>query len=103
MQPIHINEIPIEIKEFLNKIISINFPRQGYTSDLGIIESDQGIFALKRTKEKLFNSVKKRSIYFKQLEQSFQGKDLNSYLTIGFVPLLIKDYNFHIQVIVLKG
>lgn len=62
MQPIHINEIPVEIKEFLNKIIFINFPRQGYTSDLGIIESDQGLFALKRTKGKLFNSMLKKEV-----------------------------------------
>ncbi|MEC5425746.1 phosphotransferase [Virgibacillus sp. C22-A2] len=62
MPPIHIDEIPIEIKQSLNKIISISFPRQGYTSNLGIIESDQRTFALKRTKGKLFNSMLKREV-----------------------------------------
>lgn len=62
MPPIHIDEIPIEIKEFFNKIISISFPRQGYTSNLAIIESDQGFFALKRTKGKLFNSMLKKEV-----------------------------------------
>ncbi|MFE3573433.1 hypothetical protein [Lysinibacillus sp. NPDC059133] len=45
MQPIHIDEIPSEIKEYLNKINSIRFPRQGYTSDVGLIvciEKDKG-------------------------------------------------------------
>lgn len=36
---------------------SIRFPRQGYTSDVGIIENNDGnLFALKRTKEPLYNS-----------------------------------------------
>ncbi len=62
LSPINIDEIPTEIKEFLNKIISISFPRQGYTSNLGIIESDQGLFALKRTREKWFNSMLKKEV-----------------------------------------
>jgi aminoglycoside phosphotransferase (APT) family kinase protein len=62
LPPIHIDEIPIQIKEFLNEIISISFPRQGHTSNLGIIESDQGLFALKRTKGILFNSMLKKEV-----------------------------------------
>lgn len=60
--PIHIDEIPMEIREYLNKIISISFPRQGYTSNVGIIKSDQGIFVLKRTKGKLFSSMLKKEV-----------------------------------------
>jgi len=60
--PIHIEEIPIEIKDYLNKIIGISFPRQGYTSNLGIIESERGIFALKRTKGQLFSSMLKKEV-----------------------------------------
>ncbi|MCT1903545.1 hypothetical protein [Oceanobacillus sojae] len=62
MPPIQLDEIPIEMKEYLKRIISIRFPRQGYTSNLGIIESDQGIFALKRTKGKLFSSMLKKEV-----------------------------------------
>ncbi|MFD1453779.1 MULTISPECIES: phosphotransferase family protein [Oceanobacillus] len=62
MPPIHIDEIPMEIKEYLNKIVSISFPRQGYTSNLGIIESNEGIFALKRTKGALFNAMLKKEV-----------------------------------------
>lgn len=62
MPPIHIDEIPTGIRENLNKINSINFPRQGYTSNLGLIESDQGFFALKRTKGKLFSSMLKKEV-----------------------------------------
>jgi len=63
MQPIHIDEIPIEIKEYLNKINSIRFPRQGYTSDVGLIENNQGFYALKRTKGELFCSWLNREIF----------------------------------------
>ncbi|GGP08024.1 phosphotransferase family protein [Oceanobacillus neutriphilus] len=62
MPLIHIEEIPMEIKQYLNKIISISFPRQGYTSDLGVIESDKGNFALKRAKGKLFNAMLKKEV-----------------------------------------
>lgn len=56
MQPIHITEIPNEINQYVSKIFSIRFPRQGYTSDVGIIESEKGLFAIKRTKEPLCSS-----------------------------------------------
>lgn len=62
MPPIQLNEIPIELKEYLNTIISIKFPRQGYTSNLGIIESDKGTFALKRTKGTLHRSMLKKEV-----------------------------------------
>jgi len=42
--------------EYVKNIYSIRFPRQGYTSDVGIIECDQDIYALKRTKGELFCS-----------------------------------------------
>lgn len=63
LPPIQIDEIPIEIKEYLNKINSISFPRQGYTSDVGIIKSDNGFFALKRAKGELFCSMLKREVF----------------------------------------
>ncbi len=62
MQPIHIDEIPIEITEYVNKINSIRFPRQGHTSDVGLIENNQGFYALKRTKGELFCSWLNREI-----------------------------------------
>lgn len=55
MQPIHIREIPNEIVQYVGDINSIRFPRQGYTSDVGIIENKSNIFALKRTKEPLYS------------------------------------------------
>ncbi|WP_419881233.1 phosphotransferase family protein [Peribacillus sp. B-H-3] len=60
MLPIRMDEIPVEIKEYLNKINSISYPRQGYTSDVGLINSDQGFFVLKRTKGKVFCSILKK-------------------------------------------
>ncbi len=62
MQPIEITEMPLEIKEYLHTINAIKFPRQGYSSDVAIIESDQGVFALKRTKGKLFCSWLEREV-----------------------------------------
>lgn len=56
LQPIQIGEIPTEILEYVKNINSIQFPRQGYTSDVGILESNQGIYVLKRAKGELFCS-----------------------------------------------
>ncbi|OIK09603.1 aminoglycoside phosphotransferase APH(3') [Bacillus sp. MUM 13] len=62
MQPMLIHEIPIEIKEYINGINSISFPRQGYTSNVGIIESNRGFYVIKRTKGELFCSGLNREI-----------------------------------------
>ncbi|MGE7943803.1 hypothetical protein ACQKNB_17130 [Lysinibacillus xylanilyticus] len=62
MQPIQIGEIPDEIGEYLKNINSIKFPRQGYTSDVGIIHNHQGSYVLKRTKGEWFCSLLKREV-----------------------------------------
>lgn len=62
MEPIQIDEIPIEIREYVNNIISIKFLRQGYTSNVGLIKSERGFYALKRTKGELFCSWLNREI-----------------------------------------
>lgn len=61
MQPINLQEIPTEIKNHIN-IQSITFPRQGCTSDVGIIQSVEGRFALKRTKKPQYNAWLKKEI-----------------------------------------
>ena len=53
MLPIRIVEIPSEIQEYLKKINSISFPRQGHSSNVGLIETNHGFYALKRTKGEL--------------------------------------------------
>jgi len=58
-----IDEIPIEIKEFVNDINSIKFPRQGYTSNVGIIQSNRGTYVIKRTKGELFCSGLNKEIF----------------------------------------
>jgi len=42
--------IPAPIQEFLNRIKSLHFPRQGYTSEVMLIESERGRFALKKAR-----------------------------------------------------
>ncbi|NLP50062.1 aminoglycoside phosphotransferase family protein [Bacillus sp. RO1] len=70
MKPIHLEEIPSVIQEYVRNIHSITFPRQGYTSDVGIIQSENGQYALKRTKEPQFNTwLKKEIIVLKSLNQ----------------------------------
>lgn len=56
LEPIQMNEIPVEIKQHVGIIHSIRFPRQGYTSDVAIIDTESGMYALKRTKGEFFNS-----------------------------------------------
>jgi aminoglycoside phosphotransferase (APT) family kinase protein len=62
LQPIQIDEIPIEIKEYVDTIKSIRFPRQGCTSNVGIIENKSDFYALKRTKGKLYGSLLNREV-----------------------------------------
>ena len=62
MKPIQLEEIPIVIKDYVKDIHSITFPRQGCTSDVGIIQSDNGRYALKRTKSPQFNAWLKKEI-----------------------------------------
>ncbi len=63
MQPIQISEIPNEIIQYVSRISSIRFPRQGYSSDVGIIESEGSLFALKRTKEALYYSWLNKEVF----------------------------------------
>ena len=62
MLPISVEEIPSEIHMFLKKVNSMSFPRQGYTSNVGLIECDQGLYALKRTKGELNCALLKREV-----------------------------------------
>lgn len=50
MKPISQQEIPQEIIKELGVISNIIFPQQGHTSDVGIIDSEKGLFVLKRTR-----------------------------------------------------
>ncbi|OCA85788.1 aminoglycoside phosphotransferase APH(3') [Bacillus sp. FJAT-27225] len=61
-EPIQLNEIPLEIKRYVGTIQSITFPRQGCTSDVVVIKSESGKYALKRTKNKLYSSWLTREV-----------------------------------------
>jgi aminoglycoside phosphotransferase (APT) family kinase protein len=63
LNPIQINDIPSEIRNLTGKIKAIRYPRQGYTSDVGIVESEQGMFVLKRTQGQRFCSWLRREVY----------------------------------------
>ncbi|WP_041087421.1 phosphotransferase family protein [Jeotgalibacillus soli] len=63
MNPLQINELPKEIINFLGTIKSIVFPQQGWTSDVGVIESEQGMFILKRTRTEQFNSWLHKEVF----------------------------------------
>lgn len=56
LEAIKLNEIPIEILECVGGIKNLQFPRQGHTFDVGIIETENGMYVLKRTKGKQFCS-----------------------------------------------
>ncbi|BAK16679.1 aminoglycoside phosphotransferase APH(3') [Solibacillus sp. FSL W7-1472] len=62
MLPIRIEEIPREIQEYVNKINSISFPRQGHSSNVGLIENNQEIYALKRTMGELNCALLNREV-----------------------------------------
>lgn len=66
MLPIPQQEIPQEILNELGAVGDITFPRQGHTSDVGIIDSEQGRVVLKRTKGKLYTDWLKRESFILQ-------------------------------------
>ncbi|WP_079908895.1 phosphotransferase family protein [Paenibacillus sp. 32352] len=55
MPPISGQEIPFEIRAKLGNINGITFPRQGYTSDVGIIDARHGKAVLKRARGKQYS------------------------------------------------
>ncbi|ULL17155.1 aminoglycoside phosphotransferase family protein [Paenibacillus sp. H1-7] len=56
MDPIRLDELPSEIIEYAGTITSLTFPRQGYTSDVAIIEGSRGRFVVKRSKVEPYSS-----------------------------------------------
>ncbi|MNI19019.1 Aminoglycoside 3'-phosphotransferase [compost metagenome] len=61
--PISLHEIPYEIIDNLGIVEDIRFPRQGHTSDVGIIESTKGCFIIKRTKGEQYCSWLSQEIH----------------------------------------
>ena len=49
MKLIELSEIPVAIKNFVQTIDSIKYPRQGYTSDVVILKNGAQQYVLKRT------------------------------------------------------
>ncbi|MEE3892594.1 aminoglycoside phosphotransferase family protein [Priestia megaterium] len=50
LHPIIVEEIPDSIKKYVKKIEKVTFPKQGCTSDVGILHTAKGRYVLKRTK-----------------------------------------------------
>jgi aminoglycoside phosphotransferase (APT) family kinase protein len=58
--PVSLQEILHEIMKELGTIHNIRFPRQGHTSDVAIMDSEQGLSVLKRTKGNPYSKWLKR-------------------------------------------
>ncbi|WP_245210664.1 aminoglycoside phosphotransferase family protein [Priestia aryabhattai] len=50
MQPIIVEELPHSIKKYVKQIEKVTFPKQGCTSDVGILHTPKGRYVLKRAK-----------------------------------------------------
>ncbi|MEH7329670.1 MULTISPECIES: hypothetical protein [Priestia] len=50
MHPIIVEEISHSIKKYVKQIEKVTFPKQGCTSDVGILHTAKGKYVLKRTK-----------------------------------------------------
>lgn len=71
LKPIQLIEIPKKIVDYVGGVTHISFPRQGHTSDVGILFSAKGTFILKRTKGKQYGSwLKKEATVLKCLSNS---------------------------------
>lgn len=64
MEPILLNELPVQIIDFVGEIKEITFPRQGYTSNVGILLGINGDkYVVKRAKGQQFCSWLKQEAY----------------------------------------
>ncbi len=55
MEPILLKELPIQVIDFVGEITEITFPKQGYTSNVGILKALNGEkFVVKRTRGEQF-------------------------------------------------
>jgi hypothetical protein len=97
LESIHLSEIPIEIKQYVGTIHSIRFPRQGYTSDVGIIDTSSGMYALKRTTGKIFNSWLHKEVTVINLLDSLKAMGERS-LIKGNMIILLTDYTSSFKV-----
>ena len=50
LHPIIVEEIPHPIKKYVKQIEKVTFPKQGCTSDVGILHTAKGKYVLKRAK-----------------------------------------------------
>ncbi|AFH62512.1 aminoglycoside phosphotransferase APH(3') [Paenibacillus caseinilyticus] len=60
MVPLHPDEIHPDILKLLGEIHGVTYPRQGHTSDVGIIVTGKGSFVLKRTRGRRFSDWLRR-------------------------------------------
>ncbi|WP_244300014.1 hypothetical protein [Priestia megaterium] len=54
LQPITVEEIPHSIKKYVKQIEKVTFPKQGCTSDVGILHTAKGRYVLKRAKREKY-------------------------------------------------
>lgn len=100
LEPISQQEIPDEILKSLGDIHQIIFPRQGHTSDVGVVYSMKGIAVLKRTRSKQFNEWLKRESYildslsnsqlpvpkvFDFVEKTHQNDEIHAWLLMEYL------------------
>lgn len=76
LKPIALNEIPLSIRSYVQNLDSLNFPRQGYTSDVVFLGNHAQKFVLKRTKGEYNCALLKKEV--KNLEELFNQKNFNT-------------------------
>lgn len=101
MFPISLQEIPHEILNALGAVGKISFPRQGHTSDVGIIDTEKGRVVLKRTKGTRYNEWLKRESFilkcllqtnlrvpkvYQYVEREDKNQEMQSWLLMECLP-----------------
>lgn len=100
LDPFQIKEIPQSIKKELGTIHNITFPRQGSTSNVGIVKCDKGLVVLKRATGQQYSEwLKKESTVlqvlahtdlpvpsvYQFLEQANSAHEMQSWLCMEFL------------------
>ncbi|MBU3570602.1 aminoglycoside phosphotransferase family protein [Priestia aryabhattai] len=80
MQPIIVEEIPHSIKKYVKQIEKVTFPKQGCTSDVGILHTAKGRYVLKRAKgEKYRKWLFKEYYVLKNIKMLEKFRSPNAY------------------------
>lgn len=91
LHPIIVEEIPHSIKKYVKQIEKVTFPKQGCTSDVGILHTAKGRYVLKRAKREKYRKWLYKEYYVLKNIQALA--DFQSPSAYKFVQTAVIDWS----------